>query len=474
MVIISALFFAIIFQGSRGLYETTEGRYAECARETLNSGNLLEPMLSGEHHWTKPPMTYICIAIGMKLFGENEWGVRAYLVLAFILTVIAVYYTGCLIWNDKNIGLLCAIVFASSPFTMFASNSVSTDMLLTLWISLAILAFWYAVRSKKKSGIVLMWLGFAVAFFTKGPPALLHLISIVIIFILLKRKDREIPNLFSIAGLLVFAIFGLGWYLLEIHYHPELLGYWLKDELVGRNVSNEFNRNPEFYKAFVMYLPTMIFGTGAWIFLVFFKRKYLELKFIKWIIPKSIEWKYISLSIIIPLVIFSISKSKLALYVLPLFIPLSLAMGYAINQLIKQNNLKMKSVVSIFCWTIVVMIIVKGAVSLRDGKPDKDVRPLSKEMSVVLKNYPQHKIYIIGKHKIAGLEFYLKEIIPVINAKEYREIAKNKSSQETPLFLIKKKNLEDKEESQLIEEITAIDKLNIREVQDYWAFFSIE
>jgi len=33
------------FQGARGLFETTEGRYAECAREMVASGNYMEPTL---------------------------------------------------------------------------------------------------------------------------------------------------------------------------------------------------------------------------------------------------------------------------------------------------------------------------------------------------------------------------------------------------------------------------------------------
>ena len=46
-VVLLALVASIAFQGSRGLYETTEGRYAEVAREMLRSGNYLEPTLLG-------------------------------------------------------------------------------------------------------------------------------------------------------------------------------------------------------------------------------------------------------------------------------------------------------------------------------------------------------------------------------------------------------------------------------------------
>lgn len=45
---------AAAFHGARGLYETTEGRYAECAREMAQAGTWLEPVLNGHPHWTKP------------------------------------------------------------------------------------------------------------------------------------------------------------------------------------------------------------------------------------------------------------------------------------------------------------------------------------------------------------------------------------------------------------------------------------
>lgn len=55
LVVLLALLASFLFQGSRGLYEPTEGRYAECARETLLSGYLFDPLLNGAYHWSKPP-----------------------------------------------------------------------------------------------------------------------------------------------------------------------------------------------------------------------------------------------------------------------------------------------------------------------------------------------------------------------------------------------------------------------------------
>ena len=56
-----------ILLGYRDLIEPDEGRYAEIAREMLNSGNWITPRLNGFKYFEKPPMQYWGSAISMAL-----------------------------------------------------------------------------------------------------------------------------------------------------------------------------------------------------------------------------------------------------------------------------------------------------------------------------------------------------------------------------------------------------------------------
>ena len=80
-------FFVLL--GSRSLNEPDEGRYAEIAREMIETGDWLVPHFWYVPHFDKPPMTYWLVASSMKLFGQNEWAVRLPLALAALSGVLA-------------------------------------------------------------------------------------------------------------------------------------------------------------------------------------------------------------------------------------------------------------------------------------------------------------------------------------------------------------------------------------------------
>ena len=73
--------------GLVGLFEPTETRYAEIAREMRASGDFLVPRLNGIPHFHKPPLAYWLTAAGFAACGVNEWGARLPVALASLLTL---------------------------------------------------------------------------------------------------------------------------------------------------------------------------------------------------------------------------------------------------------------------------------------------------------------------------------------------------------------------------------------------------
>jgi len=418
-VVLLALVASIAFQGSRGLYETTEGRYAEVAREMFRSGNYLEPTLLGLPHWTKPPLTYWAIALGLKIFGVNTWGARFYLVVAFVLTVICVWKIAEVLW-DKKSAYLSALVYASSLMPLVSSNVVATDTLLALWEALAIFAFWKAVRTQSKIWTVLVWLFLGMSFMTKGYPGLLPLLGIIPTQIYLKRaKNAQVPRLLSAGGIFAFIAAGLGWYIFEAVKHPYLAPYWLGYEVIGRFSEGSEFHNPHFYQAFEIYIPTLIFGTLPWTGLLAYKFRATK-DVVKSVLSKKALFEnpqnlFLFSYLILSLVMFFTAKSKLQLYILPLFLPLSLIIGRALAAFLDLNVIKKRSTIRLLAISGCIFVVVLKAISGTSVvSSPHDMKRLSASIDEAVAAEP-FRLFVVYDKKLNGLAFYRDEILDHIN-----------------------------------------------------------
>jgi len=66
------------------LFETTEARYGEIAREMIVNHDYLEPRLNGIKHFHKTSPSLLVIGAGLKIFGINNFGHVFGLVAAII------------------------------------------------------------------------------------------------------------------------------------------------------------------------------------------------------------------------------------------------------------------------------------------------------------------------------------------------------------------------------------------------------
>lgn len=329
-LLLAVFLYAMAFQGSRGLWERDEGRYTNIAVQMLRSGDFLHPALNDEvYHFAKPPLTYWAVAAGISLLGRNEWGARLANGLAFIGTILVVFEMGKTILPNK--AFLPPLIYGSFLLPFGAANFVTTDTLLAFFEALGVLGFvrWRSSPKQNRSALSLMWAGFALAFLTKGPPGLLPDLGIAGL-VILQDGWRGLGRLVTAGGLAIFIVLGLGWYLIVVAMNPALAGYFLGDEVIRRVASGAaFNRNASWYGAFLVYVPTLIGGTLPWTFILLRATRSVHRTLLsrRWWREKLVgdPWfLFLVLWLLLPLCIFCISRSRLPLYLLPLFVPLSL------------------------------------------------------------------------------------------------------------------------------------------------------
>ncbi len=419
------LTFSLVFQGSRGLWEPDEGRYTNIALRMLQTGDFVVPAFNDDvPHFAKPPFTYWAIAGGISLLGWNEWGARLPNALAFAATIMVVYALARRIVPDR--AWLPSLIYSSFLFPFSASNIVTTDTLLTLWESVAVLGFveWWHCREKpgRSLPLYIMWAGFGLAFLTKGPPGLLPLFAIVA-FVILTDGWRTIPGLISFGGIVLFITVGFGWYLFVAITHPGLLIYFINDEFVNRIATGMHHRNPQWYKPFAIYIPVLIFGTLPWTLSLLrpFYSNPGTLFSCQWWRNKlsNDQWPvFIILWVSLPLAIFFMSSSRLPLYILPLFIPLALAAGRLTRFPYNKN---------IALYLLVVWFVILPALKLTASfyPYAKDSRDMARAIQENIHPIPE-EIVFVDSEPFWGLNLYLHSEVEHISTQ-------NASPAEEPL-----------------------------------------
>ncbi|MEA3209033.1 MAG: hypothetical protein QOE70_2090 [Chthoniobacter sp.] len=312
----------LLFLGSRGLNEPDEGRYAEIGREMALSGDWLTPHLNGIPHFQKPPLLYWATAASIRLFGVNEWAARLPSALAALGVVALTFWIGALLF-EKRTGVAAALILLSSLEFFVSARLLTPDMLMTFWITAAIACL---VKYGRGGGRVWAWLFFAsmgLGFMTKGPMAFVVPIAAALSWQWSRRRSARPLRLPWLGGVLLMLAIGLSWFVVISIQHPNLFRYFAGDELLKRFASKSHGRSkPIWFFAWVLpaglFPWTFFLGVILWHKVVLWRRGWR---------PEAHQW-LLAGWVAIPLLILSLSGSKLPTYVLPLFPALALVLGH--------------------------------------------------------------------------------------------------------------------------------------------------
>jgi len=197
------------------LLDDADSVHAEVAREMVARQNWITLYANGIRYLEKAPLMYWSMAASFTLFGPHDWAARLPLAIATLALFLVVYATGRRLFASDTAGFYAALILLTSLGIFIYTRIIIPDVIVCLWLSLAMLLFWISLEQPQPSRAT-AW-GFAAAcalnVLTKGLIGIVFPLAIVIIFLLLNRNLGHLRRWHPFSSLLVFLLIALPWHL---------------------------------------------------------------------------------------------------------------------------------------------------------------------------------------------------------------------------------------------------------------------
>ncbi len=320
-----AAFLFFFHLGTYGLWEPDEARYSEIAREMLASHNFLVPHLNYVPYIEKPPLLYWLTTLAMSVLGVNELAARFVNAFAALCGVAATCFFTARTF-DRRRAMLAGAVLSTSAIYAVMAQVLTTDMLLTATMTVALYAFYLHWRDGGRWCWVL-YVAMGLAALTKGPVGVAIPMLVGTIFL---WREGDLPDAIGrfhlLPGLIVTAAIAAPWFITITIREPGFFDFYVIGEHFRRFFDKSYSHDQPLY----YYLPIIAGGLLPWTFVV---------PFIQWrrLTPNPARrFCYIASGTI--LILFSLSSAKLVPYILPAVPPIAIVIADGVATLTERGR----------------------------------------------------------------------------------------------------------------------------------------
>ena len=352
VVISSAIFFVNL--GGWDLWNPDEPRYALVAKEMTEGGNWVLPHLNNQIYPDKPPVFFWLIAFTYKVSGTvNSFAARFPSALAGVLGVILTYLLGSKLYGNKT-GFISALILITMVEYFWLGRRANIDMTLNLFVLLALFFFYQGYQTERSRRwqyhVYLFYFFMGIATLTKGPVGFLLPLLTIIVYLLLKKDVNTLKKVLFHPGVLLFIAVTLAWVIPACMqggeaYRNEILF----TQTIGR-VHDSWSHQQPFYYYFTK-LPFLLF---PWIFFLPSTFIYLFTR------RKEIKEDYLFPAVWFMTIFtfFTLCSGKRELYLLPLFPPSALMVGFFFNKFFEEDASLNKRLITIPFYLLLGSLLV--------------------------------------------------------------------------------------------------------------------
>ena len=343
-----------ILLGYRDLIEPDEGRYAEIAREMLNSGNWITPRLNGFKYFEKPPMQYWGSAISMALLGETNTAARVWCSGLGFIGALWVGFVGSRLYG-RSAGYFAFLFLISTVLYVGLGHANSLDMGVSVLLIIAVGALTLAQSGRHQpkqlqNWMLLAWAALAGATLSKGLIGLVLPGGALVLYSIWQRDWALWRHLHLGKGLLLYLLITAPWFIAVSLENPEFPHFFFIHEHFERFTSDVHGRtksNWYFFSVFAIGAIPWLYSSLDGLIKPPFSWRVEAGKFE----ASRLIWVYT----VFVFFFFSISHSKLPGYILPMFPGLALLVG---ENMSKRKHFMSDGIVAIVLALIIIIFFI--------------------------------------------------------------------------------------------------------------------
>lgn len=331
------------------IYILDEAKNAQCAKEMLQRNDWVVPTFNSELRTDKPPLHYFFMMLSYKIWGISAFSARFFSAVMGLLTIIITYlYTKRI--AGSFIAFCSALVLVTSTHFLFEFRLSVPDPYLIFFITLGLFSAYIWLQEDKVTQLYLSTIAFGLATLTKGPVALVIPGLCLLIWIIWQKKWKTVWTWHLLFSLLIMFAIVMPWY---VAVHKVTHGAWTYGFFVEHNY-NRYIHAQEGHGGF-FFIPILFILIGLLPFISFIGE---VIKNYKQIFNKEPE-KFAALVVIVFLVFFCFSGTKLPNYIMPCYPFAAIILGNFIA-LISKNRIQSRKYPFYILLTFSVIIPVAG------------------------------------------------------------------------------------------------------------------